>query len=92
MPELPAARICVQGEWLIIVPYDDFGACVPEDQKLDALISLESRAAVAGLSGTVAVVWRDPFGKMAFNGAPPWHAFLKTIDLEFVNDRLNVRL
>jgi hypothetical protein len=41
------------------------------------------------MAGAVVPVWEDASGRMAFRAPPPWHEFLKSIDMVYVATALN---
>ena len=76
-------------EDIIIVPVDrSFGKRSPAEQ---ARIqeAFQRSAVAADIPGVVVPVWEDAMGRMAFRAPPPWHEFLKSIDMVYVATALN---
>jgi hypothetical protein len=89
MPTFQAAYLRRDGKDVIIVPVDrSFGKRSPGEQ---ARIqeAFQRSAAASDLPGVVVPVWEDTTGRMAFRAPPPWHDFLKTIDMVYVATALN---
>ena len=89
MPTFQVAHLRHDGRDLIIVPVDrSFGKRSPTEQ---ARIqeAFQRSAAAAELAGVVVPVWEDSTGRMAFRAPPPWHEFLKSIDMVYVATALN---
>jgi hypothetical protein len=89
MPTFQVAQLRRDGQDVIIVPVDrSFGKRAPAEQ---ARIqeAFQRSAATADLSGVVVPVWEDSSGRMAFRAPPPWHDFLKSIDMVYVATALN---
>src|SRR5687768_12058164 len=89
MPTFQVAHLQHDGQDVIIVPVDrSFGKRSPSEQ---ARIqeAFQRSAAAADIAGVVVPVWEDPSGRMAFRAPPPWHDFLKSIDMVYVATALN---
>jgi hypothetical protein len=89
MPTFQVAHLRHDGQYLIIVPVDrSFGKRSPTEQ---ARIqeAFQRSAAALDMSGVVVPVWEDTTGRMAFRAPPPWHEFLKSIDMVYVATALN---
>jgi len=89
MPVFQVAHIRRDGQDIIIVPVDrTFGKRSPSEQ---ARIqeAFQRSAAAAEMTGVVVPVWEDGAGRMAFRAPPPWHEFLKSIDMVYVATALN---
>jgi len=89
MPTFQVAHLRHEGQDLIIVPVDRaFGKRSPNEQ---ARIqeAFQRSAAAAEMPGVVVPVWEDATGRMAFRAPPPWHEFLKSIDMVYVATALN---
>jgi hypothetical protein len=89
MPTFQVAHLQHDGQDVIIVPVDrSFGKRSPSEQ---ARIqeAFQRSAAAADIAGVVVPVWEDPSGRMAFRAPPPWHEFLKSIDMVYVATALN---
>jgi hypothetical protein len=89
MPTFQVAHLRHDGRDLIVVPVDrSFGKRSPTEQ---ARIqeAFQRSAAAAELAGVVVPVWEDSTGRMAFRAPPPWHDFLKSIDMVYVATALN---
>jgi hypothetical protein len=92
MPTFQVAHLRRDGQDVIIVPVDrSFGTRSPAEQ---ARIqeAFQRSAAAADIPGVVVPVWEDASGKMAFRAPPPWHEFLKSIDMVYVATALNRKL
>jgi hypothetical protein len=89
MPTFQVAHLRHDGRDLIIVPVDrSFGKRSPTEQARIQEAFQRSAAAV-DMAGVVVPVWEDSTGRMAFRAPPPWHEFLKTIDMVYVATALN---
>ena len=89
MPTFQVAQLRRDGQDVIIVPVDgSFGKRSPSEQ---ARIqeAFQRSAAAAEMPGVVVPVWEDASGRMAFRAPPPWHEFLKSIDMVYVATALN---
>ena len=92
MPTFQVAHLTRDGQDVIIVPVDrSFGQRSPAEQ---ARIqeAFQRSAAAADIPGVVVPVWEDASGRMAFRAPPPWHEFLKSIDMVYVATALNRKL
>jgi hypothetical protein len=92
MPTFQVAHLQHDGRDVIIVPVDrSFGKRSPAEQ---ARIqeAFQRSAAAADIAGVVVPVWEDATGRMAFRAPPPWHDFLKSIDMIYVATALNRNL
>jgi hypothetical protein len=89
MPTFQVAHLRHDGRELIIVPVDrSFGKRSPAEQARIQEAFQRSAAAV-DMAGVVVPVWEDSTGRMAFRAPPPWHDFLKSIDMIYVATALN---
>jgi hypothetical protein len=89
MPTFQVAHLRRDGQDIIIVPVDrSFGKRSPAEQARIQEAFQRSAAAVEML-GVVVPVWEDAAGRMAFRAPPPWHEFLKSIDMVYVATALN---
>ena len=89
MPTFQVAAVQHEGRSLIIVPVDrSFSKRSPTEQARIQEAFQRSAAAV-DIPGIVVPVWEDNNGKMAFRAPPPWHDFLKSIDMVYVATALN---
>jgi len=89
MPTFQVAYLRHDGRDVIIVPVDrSFGKRSPAEQ---ARIqeAFQRSAASVDMAGVVVPVWEDSTGRMAFRAPPPWHDFLKSIDMIYVATALN---
>jgi len=89
MPTFQVAHLRRDGQDVIIVPVDrSFGMRSPAEQ---ARIqeAFQRSAASIDMPGVVVPVWEDASGRMAFRAPPPWHDFLKSIDMVYVATALN---
>src|ERR1700719_5202361 len=89
MPTFQVAPLRRDGQDVIIVPVDrSFGKRSPAEQ---ARIQEAFQRSAAGVEmpGVVVPVWEDASGRMAFRAPPPWHDFLKSIDMVYVATALN---
>ena len=92
MPTFQVAHLQRDGQDLIIVPVDrSFGKRSPSEQARIQEAFQRSAAAVE-MPGVVVPVWEDASGRMAFRAPPPWHEFLKSIDMVYVATALNQSL
>ena len=89
MPVFQVAHIRRDGQDIIIVPVDrTFGKRSPSEQA--RIQEAFQRSAVSvEMPGVVVPVWEDAAGRMAFRAPPPWHEFLKSIDMVYVATALN---
>src|SRR3954468_13521427 len=89
MPTFQVAHLRRDGQDVIIVPVDrSFGKRSPGEQARIQEAFQRSAAAV-DMAGVGVPVWEDSTGRMAFRAPPPWHDFLKTIDMVYVATALN---
>jgi len=89
MPKFQVAALRHDGRDVIIVPVDrSFGKRSPAEQSRIQEAFQRSAAAV-DIPGVVVPVWEDSSGRMAFRAPPPWHDFLKSIDMVYVATALN---
>ena len=89
MPTFQVAQLKHDGRDVIIVPVDrTFGKRSPSEQSR-IQEAFQKSAAAASMPGVVVPVWEDASGRMAFRAPPPWHAFLKSIDMVYVATALN---
>jgi hypothetical protein len=92
MPRFKVAHIREQGTDLIIVPVESaFGARASSTQQ-QTIDELQSRAAAAGLAGTVVPVWDAGRGRMGFIAPSAWHPFFRSVNLRFVLQNINREL
>jgi len=92
MPTFQVAQLRHDGRDVIIVPVDrSFGKRSPAEQARIQEAFQRSAAAV-DMPGVVVPVWEDSTGRMAFRAPPPWHDFLKSIDMIYVATALNRNL
>jgi hypothetical protein len=89
MPTFQVAQLHQDGQDVIIVPVDrTFGKRSAAEQA--RIQEAFQRSAVAvEMRGVVVPVWEDASGRMAFRAPPPWHDFLKSIDMVYVATALN---
>jgi hypothetical protein len=89
MPTFQVAHLRRDSQDIIIVPVDrTFGKRSPAEQA--RIQEAFQRSAVsAEMAGVVVPVWEDASGRMAFRAPPPWHDFLKSIDMVYVATALN---
>ena len=89
MPKFQVAALRHDGRDVIIVPVDrSFGKRSPAEQ-VRIQEAFQRSAAAVDIPGVVVPVWEDSNGKMAFRAPPPWHDFLKSIDMIYVATALN---
>lgn len=89
MPIFQVAHLRRDGQDIIIVPVDrTFGKRSPAEQARIQEAFQRSAASVE-MEGVVVPVWEDAVGRMAFRAPPPWHEFLKSIDMVYVATALN---
>ena len=89
MPTFQVAHLHRNGQDVIIVPVDrTFGKRPPAEQSR-IQEAFQRSAAAADIPGVVVTVWEDATGRMAFRAPPPWHDFLKSIDMVYVATALN---
>ena len=89
MPTFQVAHLQRDGQDIIIVPVDrTFGKRSPAEQA--RIQEAFQRSAISvEMAGVVVPVWEDASGRMAFRAPPPWHDFLKSIDMVYVATALN---
>ena len=89
MPTFQVAHLQRDGQDIIIVPVDrTFGKRSPAEQA-HIQEAFQRSAVSVEMNGVVVPVWEDAAGRMAFRAPPPWHEFLKSIDMVFVATALN---
>jgi hypothetical protein len=92
MPTFQVAHLQRDGKDVIIVPVDrSFGLRSPSEQSR-IQEAFQRSAAALEIPGVVVPVWEDADGRMAFRAPPPWHEFLKSIDMVYVATALNRNL
>src|SRR6266576_5574764 len=89
MPTFQVAQLHQGGLDVIIVPVDrSFGKrSAAEQARIQE--AFQRSAVAADIPGVVVPVWDDATGRMAFRAPPPWHEFLKSIDMVYVATALN---
>lgn len=92
MPTFQVAQLRHAGQDLIIVPVDRSFAKRSPTEQARILEAFQRSAAAADIRGVVVTVWEDTSGKMGFRAPPPWHEFLKSIDMVYVATALNRNL
>ncbi|HEV7388077.1 MAG TPA: hypothetical protein VGN73_05625 [Gemmatimonadaceae bacterium] len=92
MPTFQVAHLRHDGQDLIIVPVDRSFAKRSPTEQARIQEAFQQSAAAADIRGVVVTVWEDATGRMAFRAAPPWHEFLKSIDMVYVATALNRNL
>ncbi|HEX4181379.1 MAG TPA: hypothetical protein VHY32_11365 [Caulobacteraceae bacterium] len=92
MTVLKVAHVREQGIDLIICPLDDEFARRPISAQQQAAAEIQRRSSAAGLAGTVVPVWRDPSGRMGFLAPTNWHAFFRSVSLDWVWLNINRQL
>jgi hypothetical protein len=87
------AKICEQGENMILVAVDSSFQYKILSYQREIAVALHRCAAAAGLKGIVIPVWEDFFGSFCFLAPTTWHPFLRTIDMDYVlanyNDKIS---
>jgi hypothetical protein len=89
MPTFQVAYLRHNGQDLIIVPVDRSFAMRSPTEQARIQEAFQRSALAADMSGLVVTVWEDSSGRMAFRAPPPFHEFLKTIDMVYVATALN---
>lgn len=92
MPTFQVAHLQHDGQDLIIVPVDRSFAKRSPTEQARIQEAFQRSAAAADIRGLVVTVWEDATGRMAFRAPPPWHQFLKSIDMVYVATALNRNL
>jgi hypothetical protein len=92
MPTFQVAQLQHDGQDLIIVPVDRSFAKRSPTEQARIQEAFQRSAAAADIRGLVVTVWEDATGRMAFRAPPPWHQFLKSIDMVYVATALNRNL
>lgn len=88
MPRFKAAHIREQGIDLIIVPLESSFHHKPQQEQIEIIDELQTRATAAGLAGTVVPVWMLG-NRMGFIAPPNWHPFFKSISWNDVIRNVN---
>jgi hypothetical protein len=88
VPRFKVAHIREQGIDLIITPLDDNFGLKSESDQQDIIDELRTRAAAAGLRGTVVPVW-DGGGRMHFIAPQNWHPFFRSLNMGTVLRNIN---
>lgn len=88
MPQLKLAHIREQGQDMIIFPLDRSFGNKSDYEQSAALEELEMRANSAGLAGRAVAFWQQG-GRTMFRGPNPWHGFLKSVSMSWVQANLN---
>jgi|SRR6266576_7134478 len=89
MPTFQVAALRRDGRDLIIVPVDPSFAKRSPTEQARIQEAFQRSAAAVDIPGIVVPVWEDSSGKMAFRAPPPWHDFLRSIDMVYVATALN---
>lgn len=92
MRSFHVACITHQGLDVIIVPVDSSFGLRPGAEQARTLEALQRCAAAAEMPGTVAAIWDDGKGRIAFRAPPPLHDFFRGIDMVYVATALNREL
>lgn len=85
------AHIREQGQDMIIVPMDPSINSKTLQQQNDVKSYIQASASSAGLSGTVCLIW-SAGNKFSFLAPTQWHAFFRSINMNFVSANINKRL
>lgn len=86
------AHINEQGEDLILVPLNDtFGYKTYTEQE-QTVNTLQNYAYKAGLKGKVIPVWKGVVNRMNFVAPEYYHAYLLSINYNFVLNNINKKL
>jgi hypothetical protein len=88
MPKYKVAHIREQGQDMLLFPLSHQLGQLTDDEQSDLLEELERRAHAAGLAGGAAVFWQHG-GHGHFMGPRPWHPFLRSISMSFVQRNVN---
>jgi hypothetical protein len=89
MPSFQVAYLRHNGQDLIIVPVDRSFAKRSPTEQARIQEAFQRSALAADMPGAVVTVWEDSSGRMAYRAPPPFHEFLKTIDMVYVATALN---
>lgn len=92
MPTYDVAHIREQGVDLIIVPLKASFGRKSRSEQAEIQSYLQQCATSAGLAGTIVPVWEGSSGRMAFIAPTNWHAFFKSINMNFVAANINRKL
>ena len=91
MNRFPVAHINEQSVNLVIVPLDPSFGRKTQDEQATTTAALQFASASAGLAGQVVPVWEEN-GRFAFFAPRNFHAFFASIDMLYVQMRLNREL
>ena len=91
MPKFKLAHIHEQGQNMLIFPLDARFGNLSNDEQSSTLAQLEMRAHAAGLAGTAVAVWQQGHN-FHFIGPRPWHPFLRSINMLWVQQNVNREL
>jgi hypothetical protein len=92
MAELEIAHINEQGEDIILIPLNNtFGYKTRLEQE-QTITSLQNFATRAGLKGKVIPVWVDVAKRMHFVAPEFYHAFMFSINYNYVLRNINKKL
>jgi len=92
MAELDIAHINEQGEDLILIPLNNSFGYKTKIEQEQTILSLQNFAIQAGLKGKVIPVWVDSVNRMHFVAPEFYHAFMFSINYNFVLRNLNKKL
>jgi hypothetical protein len=89
MPIFQVASLRREGQDVIIIPVDRSFGKRSSGEQARIQEAFQKSAASVDMPGVVVPVWEDASGRMAFRAPPPWHDFLKSIDMVYVATALN---
>jgi hypothetical protein len=92
MPTFQVAHLQRNGEDIIIVPVDRAFEKRSPTEQARIQEAFQRSALSVKIPGVVVPVWEGTAGRMAFRAPPPWHEFLKSIDMVYVATALNCTL
>ena len=91
MPSFKVAHIREQGQDMLLFPLSgNFGVKGPKEQD-KVLAELQARAQAAGLTGRAVAVW-ELGGRTYSVGPKPWEAFLGSLSMKFVLQKVNTTI
>lgn len=92
MPNYKIAQMNVQGVDLLVVPISSDSGLETDLDRREIRDEMQARATVAGLSGTVILVWKKAFGDIEFLAPPNLHTAIANTTFEQILAAVNTTL
>lgn len=92
MPSYKLAEMYAPGVNLLVVPISSDSGFETDLERREIRDEIQARAATAGLSGTVILVWKKAFGNMEFLAPPNLHSEIANTSFEQIEAAVNTTL